>query len=182
MPFLGRSKLWSLRSCNGSGRRPVIGQGRCARWCNDLASRIWFDDGYMFCIIQGGSWKIFCHFLRGWVDSAFEVDSPSWPARRRQWQSHVPYWFCWFDAPRALFPRLPAVCRSMLQLLASCTWKSVHYFLRASCIFSIFHVRNLRELIFWSPRALTGVSVRGLGIGADAGSSLAGVGPPVVHN
>ena len=46
--------------------------------------------------------------------------------------------------------------------------------------FSTFEI--LRELIFWSPRALTGVSVRGLGVGADAGSSLSGVGPPVVHN
>ena len=30
-----RRKLWSLRSCSGFGRRPFLGQGRCARWCND---------------------------------------------------------------------------------------------------------------------------------------------------
>ena len=35
-------------------------------------------------------------FPRDWVDSAPEVDSPSWPSRRRQRQWHVPYWFCWF--------------------------------------------------------------------------------------
>ena len=29
-----RRKLWSLRSCSGFERRPVLGQGRCARWCN----------------------------------------------------------------------------------------------------------------------------------------------------
>ena len=46
----------------------------------------------------------------------------------------------------------------------------------------IFTFEILREPIFWSPRALTGVSVRGLVIGADAGSSLSGVGPPAVHN
>ena len=45
---------------------------------------------------------------------------------------------------------------------------SVHYFLRAS--------------IFLSPRALTSVSVPKLGVRADAGSSLPGVGPPVVHD
>ena len=46
--------------------------------------------------------------------------------------------------------------------------------------FSTFEI--LRELIFWSPRGLTGVSVRGLGVGADAGSSLSGVGQAVVHS
>ena len=66
----------------------------------------------------------------GWL---LEVDSPSWRARRRQRQWHVPYWFCWFDAPRAMFPRLPAVCRSMLQLLTSCTWKSGYYFYEPLC-------------------------------------------------
>ena len=50
-------------------------------------------------------------------------------------------------------------------------------------VFSAFSTFEIfRELIFWSPRALTGVSVRGLGVGGDAGSSLSGVGPPVEHN
>ena len=71
----------------------------------------------------------------------------------------------------------------MLHLLASCTWESVHDFLRAPCIFQHFpRSKFLRESIFWSRRALTGVSVRGLGVGADARSSLSVVGPPVVHN
>ena len=111
----------------------------------------WFDHGYMFCIIQGGFWKYFYDFLHEMEDSAPEVDSPSWPARRRHRQWHVPYWFCWFDAPRAMFPRLPAVCRSMLQLLASCAWKSLHHFLRACCIFRIFHVQNFARVDFLGP-------------------------------
>ena len=50
------------------GRRPVLGQGCCARWCNDLGPRnAWFDYGYMFCIIQGGFWKNFFDFLRDLV-------------------------------------------------------------------------------------------------------------------
>ena len=33
--------------------RPVLGQGCCARWCNDWGSRnAWFDYGSMLCIIQ----------------------------------------------------------------------------------------------------------------------------------
>ena len=64
----------------------------------------WFDYGYMFCIIQGGFWMNFYDFLHEGVDSALEVDSPSWPARRRHRQWHVDFWFCWFDAPRAMFP------------------------------------------------------------------------------
>ena len=55
-------KLWSFRSYT-FGVRPVPGQGCCARWCNDWGSRnAGFDDGYMFCIIQGGSWKNFMIF------------------------------------------------------------------------------------------------------------------------
>ena len=65
-----------------------------------------------------------------------------------------------------MFPRLPAV----LEIIVS---TSLLYFQQAQC--SDF----LRQSIFWSPRALTPVSARGLGGGADAGSSLSGVGPPV---
>ena len=46
--------------------------------------------------------------------------------------------FAGIDAPRAVFPVLPAVCRSMLQFFASCTWKSVHYFYESPVSFSIF--------------------------------------------
>ena len=53
-----RRKLWSLRRCSGFGRRSVLGQGCCARWCNDWGPRnAWFDYGYMFCIIQDGFWN-----------------------------------------------------------------------------------------------------------------------------
>ena len=82
------------------------------------------------------------------------------------------------DAPRAVFPMMQAI----LLLLSSCTWKSVHYFYEPPVFSAFSTVEILRQSIFWSPRALTGVSVRGLGVGADAGSSLSGVGPPVVHN
>ena len=77
---------------------------------------------------------------------------------------------------------LPRIAQSMLRLLMSCTWNSVHYFYEPPVFSAFSTVEILRESIFWSPRALTGVSVRGLGVGADAGSSLSGVGPPVVHN
>ena len=124
----------------------------CARWCNDCGSRnAWFDYGYMFCIIQGGFWKNLYDFLHEGVDSAPEVDSPSWSARRRHWQWHVPYWFCWFDAPRAMFPRLPAVCRLMLQLLSSCTWKSVHYFYEPPVFSAFSTVKNFALVDFLEP-------------------------------
>ena len=43
--------------------RPVLGQGCCARWCNDWGPRnAWFNYGYMSCIIQGGFWKNFMIF------------------------------------------------------------------------------------------------------------------------
>ena len=51
----------------------------------------------------------FHDFLFEGVDSALELDS-FWPACRRQRQWHVPCWFCWFDALRAMFSRLQAVC------------------------------------------------------------------------
>ena len=68
----------------------------------------------------------FYDFLRVWADSAPEVDSPSWPACRRQGSGLRFPGFAGSDAPRAMLPRLPAVC-SMLQLLVCCPWKSVHY-------------------------------------------------------
>ena len=49
----------------------------------------------------------------------------------------------------------------------------------AQCLVRLWiHVCIILGGFFWSPRALTGVSARGLGFGADAGSSLSGVGPP----
>ena len=44
-----RRKLWSLRSCISCGRRPVLGQGCCARWCNDCRPRnAWFASRVAF--------------------------------------------------------------------------------------------------------------------------------------
>ena len=87
-----RRKLWSFRSCSACGRRPVPGQGCCACWCNDWGRATWIH------VQHHPGWLLeeFFDFLRDWVNSTPEVNSPSWPARRRQRQWHVPYWFCWY--------------------------------------------------------------------------------------
>ena len=55
-------KLWTS-AVAVLGRRPVLGQGCCALWCNDWGLRnAWFNYGYMSCIIQGGFWKNFTIF------------------------------------------------------------------------------------------------------------------------
>ena len=65
--------------------------------------------------------------------------------------------FTGIDAPRAVFPRLPAVDASVAheQHLEICTLFSTSPLYFSAC--SAFEI--LRESIFWSPRALTGVSV-----------------------
>ena len=46
--------------------RPVLGQGCCARWCNDRGSRnAWFDNGYMFSRMASGS--IYNFYVTGWT-------------------------------------------------------------------------------------------------------------------
>ena len=77
------------------------------------------------------------------------------------------------DAPRAMFQRLLAVCWSMLQLLVSRTWKSVHYFLRASCFFSTFSVRIFARVDFLGPSSTHSCELEGRGAGV-AGSLLPG--------
>ena len=129
-------KLWSLRSCS-FGCRPVPGQGCCARRCNDCGSRnSWFDCGYM--LFSREAFGIF--FAIFYVKRLIRLLSSIhvllfWPAHRRQRQFHT---------PRATFPRfaggLQRSVQSMLRLLAGCTWKSVHYFLRASWTFQ--HVQR----------------------------------------
>ena len=125
-------------------------------------------------------------FLRDWENSYPEVDSRrslhTWPMRKWPCSSSTVAVACVLgfagDAPRAVFPMMPAI----FLLLSSCNWKSAHCFFEP-LVFSAFStVEILRWSIFWSPRARTGVSARGLGVGADAGSSLSGVGPPGVHN
>ena len=55
-----RVKLWSLCSCSACGRRPVPGQGCCARG----ATSGWFDSGYIFCVSSRRAlWTIFHIFL-----------------------------------------------------------------------------------------------------------------------
>ena len=73
--LVGRAENCGVSAVAVVGRRPVLGQGRCARWCNDGARIAWFDCGYMFCFIHGGFWKNVYDFPRVWVDSDPEVNS-----------------------------------------------------------------------------------------------------------
>ena len=48
--------------------RPVLGQGCCARWCNDLGLRnAWFDNGYMFCVSRMAFGSIYNFYVTGWT-------------------------------------------------------------------------------------------------------------------
>ena len=109
-------KLWSLRSCSGFGRRPVLGQGRCARRCNDwecamLGSTV--DTCSASSRVAFG--RIFHDFLHEGVDSAPEVNSRrfspkmKWP-RSSSTTSVACFWagFAGISAPRAVFTTLPA--------------------------------------------------------------------------
>ena len=122
-----------------------------------------FDDGHMLCIILGGFWKN-SDFLHEGVDSAPELDSRSalLPVTGTLSTTAVA---C--SIPSRCVPMIAGSfqrsAQSMLQLLTKCTWKSVQYFYEPPVSFSVFSVRIFCESIFWSPRALTSVSARGLG-------------------
>ena len=60
--------------CPGWGAQKTVEFCSCRSWGSRNA---WFDYGYMFCIIQGGFWRIFHAFPREGVDSDPEVCSPS---------------------------------------------------------------------------------------------------------
>ena len=64
----------------------------------------------------------FNDFLRVWADSAPEVDSPSWPARRRQGSGLRFPGFAGSDAPRAVFPTITgrSLPRSSLTMAVAC--------------------------------------------------------------
>ena len=48
--------------------RPVLGQGCCARWCNDRGSRnAWFDTGFMFCVSRMAFGSIYDFYVFGWT-------------------------------------------------------------------------------------------------------------------
>ena len=179
------SRPWrSHRYSSGDG-------SACARGCATTGALV----GIAQCFVRW--WKHVMHhpgwlleefhdFLHDGVDSAPVLDSR--PARRRPRQWHVPYRFAGIDAPRAVFPRLPAVCREVHSRCFCCS-RLAHgnlyiIFFVLPVFFSMFNVRNFARVDFCSPRALTGVSARRLGGGggADAGSSLSDVGPPVVRS
>ena len=115
-----------FRSCSACGRRPVPGQGCCARWCNDFGSRnAWFDDGYMLHIIQGGFWRFFAIFyMKGLTRLLSSIFVLRYIFDHGSGMFHAVLLvlmhlaLCSYDCPQL-----------MLRLLTSCTWKSVHYFL-----------------------------------------------------
>ena len=51
------------------GRRPVLGQGRCARWCNDWERAMLGSTMDTCSQFPGGFWTNFYDFPRDWVDS-----------------------------------------------------------------------------------------------------------------
>ena len=113
-------KLWSLRSCSGFVRRPVLGQGRCARWCNDWGVRnAWFDCGYMLRFTRV-SYGRFCtiFFMKEWTRIMRSILVASLPVHlpMMKWprSSSTTSVVCFLDgfagisAPRAVFTTLPA--------------------------------------------------------------------------
>ena len=142
-------------------------------------SQVQFYGGYMLCIIQGGLWKNFDDFLHEGVDSAPELDP------RPAGTSSTTAVACSLLVLLVLMHL--ALCshdcrQLMLRLLTSCTLKSVHDFLRAPVFFSMFNVRNFARVDFLEPSSTHRCECSRAAGGADAGSSLLGFGPPVVHN
>ena len=118
------------------GRRPVLGQGRCARWCNDWERAMLGSTMDTCSQFPGGFWTNFYDFhVAGWTRDP-EVNSRRFSCVRCleevaalvvDYGSGMRFsWFCWFFAPRAVFPTIAG--RSKFLLMSSCTWKSVHYF------------------------------------------------------
>ena len=142
-----RRKLWSLRSCSGFGRRPVLGQGRCARLCNDwecamlgstvdtcsALSRVAYG---RICTIFYVKW--WTRILRSILVASLPVHMPlmKWPR-----SSSTKSVACFLDGI-AGFLHLALCSRrcrhdgmhtvrsvhSRCFSYLSCTWKSVHYF------------------------------------------------------
>ena len=164
-------KLWSVRSCSACGRRPVPGQGCCARWCNDWGRAMLGSTlDTCFSLSREAFGRIFYDFLLEGVDSAPELDSRLAFLAGTSSTTAVACTFlvllvsCTSRYVPTIAGGLQRSVQSMLRLLAGCTWKPVHYFLRASLDLSACSAfESLRESIFWSPRALTPVSARGLG-------------------
>ena len=92
-PGGSRRKRWSFRSCSGFGRRPVLGQGCCARWCNDWG-RAMLDSTVDTCSASSrmafGIFFIF--YVIGWtrlMRSILVVSLHTWPMRKLPCSSSV---------------------------------------------------------------------------------------------
>ena len=85
-------------------------------------------------------------------------------------------WFCWFFAPRAVFPTIAG--RSKFLLMSSCTWKSVHFFYEPPCIFSICHSRFFALVDFLGPSSTHSCECSRAGGAGVAGSFFPGDSAP----
>ena len=98
--YSSRDGFGRARCCATTGA--LVGVAHCLvrRWIHVMHHPGWFLEEFMIFYEKGHA-----RLLRSILVLLF------WPAHRRQQQWHAPFWFCLFDAPRAMFPRLPAVCR-----------------------------------------------------------------------
>ena len=132
----------------------------------------WFDDGYMSCIIQGGFWKNFYDYLHEEVDSAPELDSRLALLPQVAGTSSTTAVACsilvlMVLTHLALFSndwRQCAEKRTVDDSVAPEFYlESVHYFYEPPVFQNVQCSKFCASGFFWSPRALTPVSARGLG-------------------
>ena len=66
---VGRAENCGVSAVAVVGRRPVLGQSRCARLCNDWGAQCLVRLWILAPFYQGGLWKNLYDFLREGVDS-----------------------------------------------------------------------------------------------------------------
>ena len=139
------------------------------------------------------------------ADSAPELDSrPAAQCRPRQW--HVPCWFCWCRRTSRCVPMIAGslqidasvffcefhleICTLFLREVHSRCFSCSRVLLGNLCIIStsLLYFQHFQRSIFFARVDFFELSsahtceCSRAGDGADAGSSLSGVGPPVLHN
>ena len=133
---------------------------------------------------------IFYDFLRDWEDSAPEVilvvhcTHGRWGscrARRQQWQWLAFTGFA-YDAPRAVFPMIAGSLPIDTSVARELHLEICTLFLRASCIFSIFHSRNFALVDFSGPSSTHSCECSRAGGAGVAGSLLPGDSAPGCAN